>query len=115
LIVWQKAMALAAEVYGLTRKLPAEERGALGGGLRHAAVAVPCLVAEGQGRGNGVEFAERLRAARGKLAELDTLLLLGVELGHFRDAEIENATALMTDVRRLLQKFIQRLQGEAQD
>ena len=41
LIVWQRAMDAAAEIYRLARKLPREETFALGDQLRRAVVSIP--------------------------------------------------------------------------
>jgi four helix bundle protein len=110
LIVWQKAMKLVPEVYRQVRKLPAEERYGLADQLRRAAVSVAANIAEGQARQSGAEFARHLTIARGSLAEVDTLLLVGVELGYFAIDELEAVFSLIIDVRRLLQALIQALE-----
>lgn len=48
LIVWQKAMLLAREIYQLVKMLPVEERYALSDQMRRAAVSVPSNIAEGR-------------------------------------------------------------------
>ena len=50
LIAWQKAMALAAEVYGVTDDFPRSEIFGLRQQVRRAAVSVPSNIAEGKGR-----------------------------------------------------------------
>ncbi len=47
LIVWQKAIQLAPDLYRLIRKLPKEETFALGLQLRRAVVSVASNIAEG--------------------------------------------------------------------
>jgi four helix bundle protein len=56
LIVWQKAMDLVAEVYGLVKKLPKEELYALSDQIRRSAISIPSNIAEGQGRNTHKEF-----------------------------------------------------------
>lgn len=60
LIVWQKAMLLAREIYQLVKMLPVEERYALSDQMRRAAVSVPSNIAEGQARNSTKEFIQFL-------------------------------------------------------
>lgn len=70
--VWQKAMDLTVEIYGLVKHLPKEETYALSDQIRRAAVSIPSNIAEGQGRNSDKEFANFLSIARGSLWELET-------------------------------------------
>ena len=65
--VWQKSMALAAEIYRVTEKLPARERFALSIQLRRAAVSIPSNIAEGGGRRSDAEFRRFVDIAYGSL------------------------------------------------
>jgi four helix bundle protein len=109
LIVWQKAMELATAVYQLTKKLPNDERYALSGQLRAAAVAVPAAVAAGHARHDDAQFVCQLAVAQAHLAEIDTLLLLATGLGYLTDADVEPAATLQVAVRQLLYRLVQRL------
>ncbi|HTU32690.1 MAG TPA: four helix bundle protein, partial [Candidatus Acidoferrum sp.] len=80
--VWQKGMAVSKAVYELTSKFPADERFGLVAQLRRAAVSVPSNIAEGQARHGTREFLQFLSHAGGSLAELETQLLLSVDLGY---------------------------------
>lgn len=72
LIVWQKAMNLAEEVYRVSRSFPREEIYGLTSQLRRAAVSIPSNVAEGQGRRTTADFLRHLSIAYGSLLELET-------------------------------------------
>ena len=50
LIVWQKSVDLAVEVYRLTRGFPAEERFGMTAQVRRAALSISNNIAEGHGR-----------------------------------------------------------------
>ena len=106
LIVWQKAMKLAVEVYGLTSKLPKEELYGLTNQLRRAAVSIPSNIAEGNGRGSSKESLRFLYIARGSKSEVETQLLLCVELNYLHSDDIENAMLLCTEISKMLNKLI---------
>lgn len=78
---WQDGIALAKAVYLLSSRLPRDEQFGLISQLRRAAVSVSANIAEGAARGSKKEFTRFLAIARGSLSELDTLLILAVELG----------------------------------
>ncbi|HEX8341084.1 MAG TPA: four helix bundle protein, partial [Tepidisphaeraceae bacterium] len=62
LIVWQRSIGLAKQVYGLTRVFPSDERFGLTNQLRRAAVSVSSNIAEGHGR-SGRSFRSFLSIA----------------------------------------------------
>ena len=80
LLIWQKGMALAKFVYQLSARFPVDERYGLISQIRRAAVSVPSNIAEGQARHTTKEFLQFLSHAQGSLAEVETQLLLSVEL-----------------------------------
>lgn len=100
LIVWQKAMALTLEVYKLTRQFPKEELYVLTAQVRRAAVSIPSNIAEGHAR-QGREYANYLSIARGSAAEVETQLLIAVELEYIKPESIAGALGLLTEVRRM--------------
>lgn len=81
LLVWQKGMSLAEQVYQIAKSLPSDERYRLTSQLLRAAVSVPANIAEGRGRGTRRDFANFVSIARGSLAETETLLLLASRTG----------------------------------
>jgi four helix bundle protein len=50
LIVWQRAMQMAASIYKLTQSFPKHELYGLTSQLQRSAVSVPSNIAEGQGK-----------------------------------------------------------------
>jgi len=81
LLVWQKGMDLAAEVYRLSRLWPKEELYGLTSQVRRAAASIPANIAEGYGRQSAASYAQFLKIARGSLRELETHLLLADRVG----------------------------------
>ena len=106
LIVWQKAMDLADEIYKLTRLLPKEELFSLSDQLRRAAVSIPSNIAEGRGRQTEKEFRQFLSIAKGSVFEAETQLLIGLRQGFYSSDQAENALRLCDEVGKMLTSFI---------
>lgn len=100
LIIWQKAISFAKDVYVLTRTFPADEQFGLTSQLRRAAVSVSSNVAEGHAR-QGREFAHFLSVARGSLAECESQLFLAAELGFLPPDAAGPALSLATEIHKM--------------
>jgi len=74
LVVWQKSMDFAIELYNVTKIFPSEEKYGLSAQLRRAAVSIPANIAEGAARKNRKELLHFLSIAKGSISELDTEL-----------------------------------------
>ena len=109
LLVWQKGMALAKQVYCTTRSFPDDERFGLIGQMRRAAVSIPSNTAECQARQGRKEFVQFLSHAQGSLAELDTPLRLAVDVGYCRDSDAHPTVALITELQKMLASLRQRI------
>ena len=109
LVVWQKAMDLAVEVYRIVRALPDAERFGLISQLSRAATSIPANIAEGHGRMGSREYANFLSIARGSLKELETLLELAVRVGYVPEDDTKTALSIADEVGRMLTTLIQRL------
>jgi len=109
LLIWQKATALARDVYHVTRKFPAFERHGLAGQVQRAAVSVPSNIAEGQARQHTKEFRQFLFQALGSLAEVDTQLWLAHELHYLERAEAEGLEGRVLELRKMIHALISRL------
>ena len=79
---WKEAMVLVKSVYEISRHFPPEERYGLTAQIQRSAVSVPSNIAEGAARSGAREFAQSLNIARGSLSELETQLLIAVDLGY---------------------------------
>lgn len=109
LVVWQKGIALAKLVYGLTRSFPSEEKFGIVAQMRRAALSVPSNVAEGQARRTTGEFIQFISHAEGSVAELDTQLILSIELKFCSNAAADAAFALIDEIRRILNGLRRKL------
>jgi four helix bundle protein len=102
LLVWKKSIALAKQIYAITANFPEREKFGLVFQMRRAAVSVPSNIAEGQARRTTGEFVQFLSHAEGSVAELDTQLILSVELGYCSQAATTSAHALVLELRKML-------------
>lgn len=72
--VWQSAMDLVEEVYGVTGQYPKHETYGLASQTQRAAVSVPSNIAEGHTRHHLKEYLHHLSMAQASLAEVETQL-----------------------------------------
>jgi four helix bundle protein len=100
--VWQKGIALAKMVYQLTSVFPPDERFSLVSQMRRAAVSVPSNIAEGQARPTTGEFIQFISHAEGSVAELETQMLLSIELGFLQKPAASDALTLLLELRKML-------------
>jgi len=109
LIVWQKGIALAKLIYQLTKKFPSEEKFGLVAQMRRAAVSISSNVAEGQARHTTGEFIQFISHAEGSVAELDTQLILSIELKFCNSVTAEPTFTLLDEIRRMLNALRRKL------
>ncbi|HXX22476.1 MAG TPA: four helix bundle protein [Terriglobia bacterium] len=109
LLIWQKGMALAKQIYAMTRAFPGDERFGLTAQMRRAVVSVPSNIAEGQARHGRREFVQFLSHAEGSLAELDTQLALAVELGYCRPSDADGSVATVAELQKMMASLRRKL------
>ncbi len=87
---------------GLHGPSQAEEKFGLVAQMRRAVVSIPSNIAEGQARHTTKEFIQFLSHAEGSVAEVDTQLVLGVDLGYCRPEDAKAAFQLISDLHNML-------------
>src|SRR3981081_931615 len=95
LVVWQKGIALAKATYQISAKFPGDEKFGLVSQMRRAVVSIPSNIAEGQARHTPGEFIQFISHAEGSVAELETQLILSVELGFAKPETADTAVNLL--------------------
>jgi four helix bundle protein len=113
LLVWQKSMALAKEIYTITAGFPSEEKFGLISQMRRATVSVPSNIAEGQARNITGEFVQFISHAEGSLAELDTQLTLAVELNFLSAEKAGHCMDSIAELRRMLNGLRRAVIGQS--
>jgi four helix bundle protein len=111
LTVWQKSINLVKRVYQVTSAFPSDERFGLVSQMRRAAVSIPSNIAEGQARHTTGEFIHGISHAEGSLAELDTQLIIAVELAFCPQPATTDVFALLDEVRRMLNALRRTLEA----
>lgn len=107
---WVSAKDLAKHVYALTESFPTREQFGLTNQLRRASVSVPSNIAEGYGRQYKKETVQFLFVAKGSLNEMETQLLIAMELNFMNDAQHKQTELMIETTRRLLIGYINYLQ-----
>ena len=107
--VWQKGIELVKMVYGLTQQFPKSETYGLASQMQRAAVSIPSNIAEGQGRLHTKEFRQFLHIAIGSAAELDTQMVVAVDLGYIHPSNAQPIFDLILEIRRMTYGLINKL------
>jgi four helix bundle protein len=100
LLVWQKARALAKDIYILTRSFPRNETFGLVSQMRRTAVSIPSNIAEGQGRWTRPDYRHFLLIARGSAFELETQIIIAADIGYIEDPD--SLTERTSEIARML-------------
>ena len=107
--VWKRTLLLVADVYRVTRKLPADEKFGLTSQMRRASVSVTCNIAEGYGRSTRGEYLNFLSIARGSLYEVEALCEVCHALALLPTEDLTTIEQHVTTVRRMLRRLIEAL------
>lgn len=99
--VWHRSKALVKDIYVLTRKFPTDERFGLTNQLRRAAVSVPSNIAEGCGRGTDKQLIHFLNIAIGSLCEIETQLMLSIDLGFIEEKELKILISEVDQIQKM--------------
>ena len=102
LLVWQKGIALAKEVYRITGRFPSDEKFGLISQMRRAAVSIPSNIAEGHARNTRGEYLQFLSHAEGSVAELDTQARIANELKFCSSGDISLLLAQIVELQKML-------------
>ena len=108
LLVWQKSVKLVTSVYNLVKEFPEHEKFGLSQQMRRSAVSIPSNIAEGWGRFSRKNYMQFLRIARGSLFELETQIILAVNLEYInKDNTLE---VEIIEISKMLNALIRRLE-----
>lgn len=109
LLIWQKGMTLAKDIYTLTKNFPKEEVYGLTNQMRRCSVSIPSNIAEGSQRTSNKEFSNYILISKGSLAELETQLILSCKLEFLEKSKSSNLLEKIDDLGRMLFSFHKKL------
>lgn len=110
LIVWQRSMELAREIYLLCKFIPKDEQYCLIAQMRRSAISIPSNIAEGYQRRSRFDYGRFLKISDGSCSELETQLLLTKDI--YPQVSIGKAQCLLTEVQKMLYSMISKLSQE---
>lgn len=105
--VWIKSRHLVKQIYIFSKSFPKEELYGLTSQIRRAAVSVPSNIAEGHSRGGTKDYINFISIAIGSLAELETQVLLAMDLEYTS----ETNTKIIIEQVHELQRMLHSLRG----
>lgn len=109
ILAWQEARVLAQLVYSLTSKQPLANDLGFSDQLRRAAISVGSNIAEGFARNGNKEFSKFLWIAKGSLAEVQSQLYVGCDIGYINKDDFENIFLITERCSYLIYKFLKTL------
>jgi four helix bundle protein len=80
--------------------------------MRRAAISIPSNIAEGQARHTRKEFIQFLSHSEGSVAELETQVIPGIELGYCSLGEVQEISNLTTELSKMLDSLRRKLEAE---
>lgn len=102
--IWKEGMELSKSIYLILDKFPVSEKFGLISQISRSAISVPSNIAEGSSRSSNKEFSHFLSIALGSSFELETQLLLSVELNFIKNTEL--AVALKEIIQLQKKKIV---------
>lgn len=113
--IWKRSIKLVKEIYQISEIFPKTELYNLTNQLRRATISVPSNIAEGHSRRHTKEFKQFLYVALGSLAEVETLLVLAVELKHVQQDKILPLQKEIKELGRMINALLSKLKSKIQD
>jgi four helix bundle protein len=109
--VWQKGHQLTLAVYKTTGGFPKSELYGLTSQMRRCCASIPANIAEGCGRGGGIELARFLQIAMGSASELEYHILLAKDLCFLSPGGYQQLNRDATEVKRMLTSLIDKVRA----
>lgn len=107
--IWRKSRLLVKQVYVITQKLPDSEKFGLTNQMRRAAVSIPANIAEGASRKSEKEFCHFLHIAIGSGFELETLMLVCVDLSYLTKEDTNDYLTELEELLKMINSFISKM------
>lgn len=100
--MYQKSKELVKQVYALLKQFPDDERFALCGQMRRAAISVPSNIVEGMARLSTKDQSHFLNIAYGSLMELYAQLDIAHDLGYLTEKEFIKIETQIDEIDKMI-------------
>ncbi|WP_203292634.1 four helix bundle protein [Luteirhabdus pelagi] len=110
--IWKKAIELTKEVYKTCSALPDDEKFGLTSQIKRSAVSIPSNIAEGAGRNSDKEFVHFLSVANGSSYELETQMILVLELDLLTENDIKPILKRLVEIQKMNYSFQKSLKSQ---
>lgn len=104
--VWQKSIAIADNIYEITKHFPGEEKFGLVAQMRRACVSMSSNIAEGAGKSSSKDFIRFLEIANGSSYELDTQSIIRKNQNYITADQFEKISSDLTEFQKMLYALI---------
>ncbi|WP_025765263.1 four helix bundle protein [Dyadobacter tibetensis] len=111
LIIWQRSHELTLQVYRHSKSFPPNEIYGLTSQIRRSSSSIPTNIAEGCGRDSDAELCRFMIISMGSASELEYQLILSRDLGYLNLETFESLTNELTEVKKMLNSFIQKVKA----
>ena len=102
LIVWQKSIELAKQVYSMTSIFPKEEIYGLSSQIRRAVISISSNIAEGYVKSSSKEQIRFSEIAYGSLMEVLNQIIIAKEIGYISEVDYLNVRQSIEEISRML-------------
>lgn len=109
--IWEISKNISLNVYKTTSSFPKTEQYGLTSQIRRAAVSVPSNIAEGCGKNTSSDLAKFIDIALGSLFELETQLLISLELKYISNDNFNSIDKNIEICRRKIINFLKSIRG----
>jgi four helix bundle protein len=109
---WKDSFRLSVDLYKVTRSFPSDEKFGIISQVRRAATSIPVNIAEGAARNSTKEFIQFLYISLGSLSELDTFLLLCIELGYLENEIGQKHLSELDRIGKQITGLIKKLKSD---
>lgn len=105
LIIWQKAVDVAVDIYNLTKKFPEEEKFGMTMQARKSSCSMAYNIAEGSRKTSGKDFNRFLEISDGSSAELNTQLIIASRVGYISEEELNLFESQIEEIQRMIKSL----------
>ncbi|MEZ4787158.1 four helix bundle protein [Flavobacterium haoranii] len=103
--IWKRSRLFCSSIYDITTQFPESEKFGLTNQLRRASVSIPSNIAEGSSRNSNKEFGRFLEIAIGSCYEIETQLLISLDLKFISSNNIEDLLVELNEIIKMIVRF----------